>query len=140
MVEVAISGIRDAALKAELERAVNFGLKRLLPRVRVMYIIIANDLRGNKRFGEVSPISKNEYLISLNCRLHKARGENLIETLFHELVHVKQFYRKELTESDTGWIWKGEHYSDEMYDINPSEIEANEISKELCYDINIINE
>ena len=55
-------------------------------------------------------------------------GHRVLRTLAHELVHVKQYIRGELTWRDRGLLWKGVNHNPKnllhYYDL-PYEIEAN---------------
>jgi len=59
----------------------------------------------------------------------------MMKTLGHELIHAKQFLRKQLT-YDHGLVWKGITPVDVDYDHTPWELEAYLIEDELffkCY-------
>jgi hypothetical protein len=55
-------------------------------------------------------------------------GHRVLKTLAHELVHVKQYIRGELSWRDAGLLWKGVSHNPKnmlhYYDL-PYEIEAN---------------
>jgi len=53
--------------------------------------------------------------------------EDQMQTLAHEMVHAKQFLRKELD----GNLWKKRNYDNVKYDDQPWEKEANKMEKQL---------
>ena len=53
--------------------------------------------------------------------------EDQMQTLAHEMVHAKQFLRKELD----GNLWKKRNYDNVEYDDQPWEKEANKMEKRL---------
>lgn len=60
----------------------------------------------------------------------------MMKTLAHELVHVKQYWRKELC-GDGGWTWKGKNAKNYSYENQPWEKEAYGREDELfnkCFD------
>lgn len=51
----------------------------------------------------------------------------LLETIFHEIFHIKQFVEDGLRPSNNGWLFRGQHYmlnSVEDYLLAPWEMEA----------------
>jgi hypothetical protein len=55
-----------------------------------------------------------------------------MQTLAHELVHVKQYFRKELTYANTGeFCWKKRNAGGYKYENQPWEKEAFRMEKEL---------
>ena len=65
---------------------------------------------------------------------------NVVETLCHEMVHVKQFLRKEL--NATGMLWKGQPNPNTGNPLEePHEVEAYELEKVLyqkCVDLKLV--
>ena len=53
--------------------------------------------------------------------------EDQMQTLAHEMVHAKQFLRKELD----GNLWKKRNYDNVEYDDQPWEKEANRLEERL---------
>ena len=76
-------------------------VKKLMPRVKKLEIDI-----GIKKLdvsGYCMRVSDKEYEIEI------ARGMSLIDfvsTICHEMVHVRQFVRKQLRHEGDEWIWK----------------------------------
>jgi len=57
--------------------------------------------------------------------------DEYLRTLFHELIHVKQFVKGELKDRRSHKYWKNEDISNIEYDDDPSEIEAREMEEVL---------
>lgn len=66
------------------------------------------------------------YDIEINSRLSK---DDIIRTIFHEVVHVKQIHEKLLEPDDR--IWNGVDCSELNYDEYPWEIDAYVVENEL---------
>ena len=85
------------------EKVVHFMMDRLLPRVRTLEINV-----------EIKPLKGDAYGWCLMCDDKGKEFEleirnnlplkDFITTICHEMVHVKQYYRKEM--DDTGMRWK----------------------------------
>lgn len=56
-----------------------------------------------------------------------------MQALAHEMVHARQFLRKELT-CEGGFVWKGKDSSDIKYKDQPWEKEAYELERDLFLD------
>jgi|TARA_B100001964_G_scaffold96418_1_gene108030 predicted metallopeptidase len=69
-------------------------------------------------------------MIEIHNRLDESE---YLRTLFHELVHVKQFVRGELKDKRSKKYWKDEDISDIEYNNDPSEIEALQM-EDLLYE------
>ena len=73
-------------------------------------------------------IKDREFEITLNKDVELV---DLLETLAHEMVHVRQFARGETKHYVDGRIiWKGEDHTNTSYKKQPWEIEAHELEKE----------
>ena len=71
---------------------------------------------------------KNEVTISIATKEYTFLEQMM--TLAHEMVHAKQFFRKELT-CEGGFAWKGRSADNYQYDNQPWEKEAFRLEKEL---------
>lgn len=96
VVEVIGSSAKEREI---VEKTVHWCIKKLMPRVRTLDI-------------EVRLTKCDAYGYCLNTDDHKTfelqirkglRLFDLISTVCHEMVHVKQYYRKELAEDHTRW-------------------------------------
>ena len=57
--------------------------------------------------------------------------EELMQNLAHEMVHVKQFFRKELDGSNWQFKWKGRNANGYKYENQPWEREAYKLEEKL---------
>ena len=65
-----------------------------------------------------------EFMIELDTSMRHS-FENILIWLAHEMVHLKQFVRKELWDYETGRVqWKSRTYGKVHYDDQPWEVEA----------------
>ena len=72
-----------------------------------------------------------EFLIELDTSMKNSFRQILI-WLAHEMVHIKQFVRKELWDYENGQVqWKSRTYSRAPYDDQPWEREAYRLEKSL---------
>lgn len=103
-------------------QAAEFAWMQLMPRVRKCVINI--ELKKLKGYdGTCLDIGHRDYLIEVDKKL--SLGENFLTTIFHEMVHVKQYVRKELF-SECNFYKTREEY------LNlPWEIEAYEMQEVL---------
>ena len=109
-----------------VEHAIQWSIKKLLPRVRTLEI-------------EARLTKCNAYGYCLNTDDHKTfelefrKGMSLydlISTVCHEMVHVKQYYRKEM---DHDRRWKSRKISEEVsYENEPWEKEAFRMEEKLA--------
>ena len=72
-----------------------------------------------------------EFMIELDASMEYGFDE-ILTWLAHEMVHLKQFVRKELWDYETGQVqWKSRTYSRAPYDDQPWEREAYRLEKSL---------
>ena len=100
--------------KAQRERVLDvmaFCVDELLPRYRSLDITIdvGNYEINEGVMGQCLHVHGNEYYVDIDS---KQNLYNLIVTTCHEMVHVKQYSRKELTEKRLVSSWKGQVYTD----------------------------
>ena len=102
--------------------AARFAWKHLMPRIKKCTINF--ELKRLKGYeGTCLDIGHREYLIEIDKKL--SLGDDFLTTIFHEMVHVKQYVRKELF-SDVNFYNTREEY------LNlPWEIEAYEMQEVL---------
>ncbi len=120
--------------RAVCEDAVVWFVSNYLPRHK---LDIEVRHRGLKREGvqgwcniEGDTYRPRSFMIEIHNRLDESE---YLRTLFHELVHVKQFVRGELKDKRSKKYWKDEDISDIEYDNDPSEIEALQM-EDLLYE------
>jgi hypothetical protein len=84
--------------------------------------------------GEIEIVDYNMSNIPRSFTIHLKRGmdqEETLRTIAHEMVHLKQYSRKELNESMTKWRGVTVNSSIIPYFDQPWEIEAHEIGDVL---------
>ncbi len=120
--------------RAVCEDAVVWFVSNYLPRHK---LDIEVRHRGLKREGvqgwcniEGDTYRPRSFMIEIHNRLDESE---YLRTLFHELVHVKQFVRGELKDKRSKKYWKDEDISDIEYNNDPSEIEALQM-EDLLYE------
>lgn len=121
--------------RQELLIAIPFIMKkmnahRLLPKLS---LTVHYDTSTNLE-GYCMPTGKNSYKIAINPNIAKDR-EAVISTLAHELVHLKQFARRELTYAGSKFRFAGKIW-DVVYPdclLTPWEIEAYGKERGLAY-------
>ena len=72
-----------------------------------------------------------EFMIELDASMRHS-FDNILIWLAHEMVHLKQFVRKELWDYETGRVqWKSRTYGKLHYDDQPWEVEAYRMEEKL---------
>ena len=102
--------------------AASFAWSQLMPRIKKCTINI--ELKNLKGYdGTCLDVENRDYIIEIDKRL--SLGDNFLTTIFHEMVHVKQYVRKELY-SECNFYKTREEY------LNlPWEVEAYRVQEEL---------
>lgn len=91
-----------------IDDIVFFSLRYLMPRKKNLSLSLEftddfpEEVDGYHLF-----VYKNEHEIEIRSDLDK---EDLITAIFHEMVHVKQFERRELKSVRGGHIWKNQFF------------------------------
>jgi hypothetical protein len=116
-IEIKIRGAKDISLRKTLRAASEFFIKDLMPRKRRLKVsvICKNHLEG--LYGECHYVSAKEHTFKIYLDVSYDIND-VLSTLAHEFVHVRQFCKKELNMTDSYARWQGEIYS---YDTNSSE-------------------
>ena len=116
--------------RALVESVAEFMVQQLLPRHRTLdiEIILSNLMKESGVCGFCNAYTDREFMIELDKTLDHY---DLIETICHEMIHLKQYARKELTKynfKEQTVLWKNNSYSIEAeeYNNSPWEIEAYE--------------
>lgn len=109
----------------DLVHACNWAVKKLIPRAKNIRIDIEVKPMNEEYFGTAERYGPRHFKINLNSRCGK---KDMLSTLMHEMVHVKQYFRGELKIKSfkTGggyWTWKG-CPNFQKYDNQPWEKEA----------------
>lgn len=107
---------------------VYFCIKKLMPRVRSLDIEVK--FTKCNAYGYCLSTSKRDFEIELKKGMSIY---DLIATICHEMVHVKQYYRGELFDNGEGVRWKSKKISaDTDYLDQPWEKEAFRLEEKLA--------
>jgi hypothetical protein len=109
--------------KEYVKSVVEFCIKMLMPRMKSLDIeVVLKDLKGDA-YGYCLSETTREFEIEIDRKLPLRK---LLTTVAHEMVHVKQYARRELHGAD-GQVWLGKHYNTKKvsYWDQPWEIEAH---------------
>lgn len=105
-------------------KVVDFMIKKLMPRVRTLDITvqIKSIPDKEKAWGLIEIQDSNrEFIIEIEKSLSLY---NFVTSLIHEMIHVKQYVRKELTDKGYTVFWNGKDCSKLAYSKQPWEQEA----------------
>jgi hypothetical protein len=105
-------------------KVVAFMIKKLMPRLKTLEITVELKKipQRDKAWGLVEIQDNNrEFIIELEKTLCLY---DFVTSLIHEMIHVKQYVRKELTDEGNNVFWKGEDCSKVAYSKQPWEVEA----------------
>jgi len=139
---ISVRGNNEVMSKSELRYAITFFSYRLLGQrlAKNVFVRVKNRTIDYQYWGLCSPLDEDfrRYPREFEIKLFqsKQRSKN-IETLAHEMVHVKQFARGELRSAGMhpcSFRWMGEKYNTLDYadDLSlPWEVEAYSLEKEL---------
>jgi len=125
MIEISIESRKK--LNSNTEFAAQWAIAKLMPKIRRLKVNIIVKPLDKGLYGYCSRNLNRDYTIVLSSRLTQ---KQLFETLFHEMVHVRQFMRKTLRNEYGLWIWK-DRINKEKYENQPWEIEACSYEKPM---------
>lgn len=125
----------NQVLKEELRFAVSFFISQLIPRKRILDLSVSLIPELCNQYGVYGECWENDSHV-FNIRLDKDLNRSeLIKTLGHEMVHVKQFSRRELQFGCGKDRWFGKEYPiTTPYSRQPWEKEALKLEKKLYLD------
>jgi len=123
MIHIEITGKANYLFKQTLIAACRFYMVQLGFRKRKRPLDIT--IKITKKMEEQGLCEFNQDFINpeIEIYLNKKTGElEMVKTLAHELVHAKQFLRKELKAINKSFYWKGklsenEEWEDEAYEL-----------------------
>ena len=116
------------AKEAELAyEVVSWCINRMMPRMRSLDIFVSFEDIDNYGFC-LEEDSNREFTVTIRKGLSI---QELIGTLVHEMIHVKQYARKELRNVNGRTLWKKKDFTDVDYNDAPWEKEAYELEKTL---------
>lgn len=139
MIYFDVSGIRNDRITDDIMRIKGFADAHIFSDIKVQ-----ESVEVRFEFCEDSGIDgycmceeDDSFLIEVSPSL---RGEDLVRTLIHELIHVKQYLTGELLQvhSNDGRgprvYWKKVDMTDQLYEDRPWEREAHSLEDRLCKD------
>lgn len=111
-----------------VKNTIHWCIQKLLPRVRTLEIEV--ELTKCNAYGYVLCTDNHK---SFEIEIRKGmKLYDIISTVCHEMVHVKQYYRKELAHAGKEHTWKRKSYSDLSYADQPWEKEAFKLEEGLA--------
>jgi len=121
------------------EAVVYFCINHFMPDQGNIEVEVTFDkeLEGTPYAGECVHVDDKSFCITVNPLMMKVDNVcHLIETLCHEMVHVKQYVRKEYVveyNPNFKWIrrWKGKAFLGHDYSAYPWEVEAYALEKPI---------
>jgi len=119
-----------AAQRERVLDVITFCIDEMMPRKRTLDIEVKlwNCEKYEKALGQCLFVGDNVFQIDLD---NKQDLYNLIVTTCHEMVHVKQYSRRELTERFPQSFWHGELFTDGR--CYPWELEAWDMQRPLAH-------
>jgi len=113
-----------------VESVATFCVDQLLPKHRTLELDfhLGNYEKTENIMGSCLHVYNNEFQIAID---NKQKLYDLILTVCHEMVHVKQYARRELKEDYPNTWWKGMTYTDAR--CYPWELEAWKMQKILAH-------
>lgn len=121
------TGILDAYMSNLCK---SLGINRMSSKL--IEINFVTDLEG--QLGNAWGCNKEgfaEINIARKCEGKKVEYSEMMQTLAHEMVHVKQYFRKELDGTGCKFKWKGRNADGYQYENQPWEREAFKLEKGL---------
>lgn len=117
----------DTQLDQLLKEAGHYAASELMSSRRKLDIEVQLEDLSEYEYGYCDNLADRYFDISINQNLPQ---EEIIQTLLHEMVHVKQYASGELNNRGVVWKWNGELVDCEYQD-SPWEIEAYELEQTL---------
>lgn len=119
-----------AAQRERVLDVITFCIDEMMPRKRTLDIEVKlwNCEKHEKALGQCLYVGDNVFQIDID---NKQDLYNLIVTTCHEMVHVKQYSRRELTERFPQSFWHGELFTDGR--CYPWELEAWDMQRPLAH-------
>jgi len=123
----------DPSLKDDIRKASIFFINALIPKKRILHIVIKrrkNLIQNSGTYGECWQLDEPHcFEILLDADLSR---KDCLTTLAHEIVHVKQFCKKELQFGNKIDTWCGKkYYHGAAYESLPWEKEATRLETKL---------
>jgi len=127
MNQVYVSGGRKKE-REMVEKVVVWTINKLMPRMRTLYI--ETEIKKIDVYGYCMEEDDNRtFTLTINKGLNLY---DLVSTIIHEMIHVKQYARKELYNRHGKVMWKRKDYTGVNYVDTPWEKEAYKLEKMLA--------
>lgn len=128
-----LTEIRNDRMELDIAKVITFVEQKLFPTDPDCEVRFESCPDLGNIDGYCTQEDEGEYLIEVNMSL---RGEDLIRTVIHELVHVQQYLEGKLSQIyDDGkgprMYWQKVDMSDVLYEERPWECEAHSIEESL---------
>jgi hypothetical protein len=125
-----VEGALPGVLSEEaIDKIMSFGMIWLdIPGHTEVTLIFDEDLVASKTDGWADEVEADEGLVDISIRPDMSY-EDLVATIFHELVHVRQIVRGELIQASPS-IWNGKAYKGDYLEL-PWEKEAYELEHKM---------
>jgi len=124
MNQIEVSGGNRKERELALE-VVTWCIRKMMPRMKTLEISILFDKIDAYGYC-MEEDSNREFTVTIRKGLSV---QELIATIVHEMIHVKQYARKELRNVNGRTMWKTKDYSDVNYMDTPWEKEAYKLEK-----------
>lgn len=108
---------------------VSWCLNKMLPRYRTIEVNVEFEKNLGEAYGYCLQEDKREYTITIKKGLGLF---DMISTICHEMVHLKQYVKGELREKDGVQMWKTKSYKNVNYADAPWEKEAFRLEASLA--------
>lgn len=115
--------------KSQQDQAIElayFAIEQLNPRLQNVDIEI--NIGKHTSEGGCIRLGDREFEIEID---EDITGEDFITCVFHEMVHVSQYIKKNMYERDGNTFWCGTNHSNTPYLDKPWEVEAYRVQEEL---------
>jgi hypothetical protein len=134
---VIVSGCKDSTLREEVLQACHFYAEQLLSKQMLRNIVIEIDfVKQMENLGDCMVSYYNDWYKAreFEIRIKKSRSiKNMLCTLAHEMVHVKQFAKGELNCDQTRWQKQDVDSDNVEYSELPWEVEASTLERMLYH-------
>lgn len=116
MIDIIITGTQSKKLRADLTEACMFYMKKLGFRKRKRVLEIFINIGHFEEYG-LCEFNDDYYWPEFNIHINRDYGyDEMLKTLAHEIVHTKQFLRKELKQIGEQLYWMGEPSNNEEWE------------------------
>lgn len=117
MINIVITGTKSKKLKTDLTNACMFYMKQLGFRKRKRVLEIFINIGHFDEYG-LCEFNDDYYWPEITIQINRDYGyEEMLKTLAHEIVHAKQYLRKELKQIGEQLYWMGKPSNNEEWEV-----------------------